>query len=260
MGEREDKLMTSQVPRVLLEVAVASVEDALTSQQAGADRLELNAALALGGLTPSLGTLIEVRAAVSLPVLVMVRPRPGGFVYGEADFKVMQRDVDLALKHGADGIVFGILTADGRVDADRCRCLVRQAGDRAAVFHRAFDVSPDPFAALEELIELGVRRVMTSGQEETAYNGAARIAELVERAAERIEILPASGINRFTVADVLARTGCTQVHASLRTRREDRSVSAQPQVCFTSPVKVREDRYEATSAEGVAELRGRLSR
>src|SRR5438445_4405488 len=98
-------------PRVLLEVAVASVEDALAAQEGGADRLELNAALALGGLTPSLGTLIEVKAAVKLPVLVLVRPRPGGFAYGEADFHVMRRDVDLALGHGADGVVFGILTA-----------------------------------------------------------------------------------------------------------------------------------------------------
>src|SRR5437868_11284668 len=107
---------TSQSERVLLEVAVGSVEDALAAQAGGADRLELNAALALGGLTPSLGTLIEVKSAVSLPVMVMIRPRPGGFTYSEADFKVMQRDIDLSLQHGADGIVCGILSADGTVD------------------------------------------------------------------------------------------------------------------------------------------------
>jgi copper homeostasis protein len=241
-------------PRVLLEVAVASVEDALTAQEGGADRLELNAARAVGGLTPSLGTLIEVKAAVRLPVMVMVRPRPGGFAYSGADFTVMQRDVDLALQHGADGVVFGILTADGGVDGDRCRRLVRQAGSFAAVFHRAFDVTPDPFAALEQLIDLGLRRVMTSGQEETAYNGARRIAELRGRAAGRIEILPAGGINSFTVADVLARTGCDQVHASLRTRREDRSVAARPQVSFGGAIRLPEDRYDAASTEAVAEL------
>src|SRR6516165_10789677 len=168
-------MTSSQGRRVLLEVAVASVEDALAAHKGGADRLELNAALSLGGLTPSLGTLIEVKAAVALPVLVMIRPRPGGFAYGEADFNVMRRDADLALQHGADGIVFGILTADGRVDVDRCGKLVRQTGERAAVFHRAFDVTPDPFAALEQLIDLGFPRVMTSGQEETSYNGAPRI-------------------------------------------------------------------------------------
>src|SRR5439155_16417548 len=119
--------------------------------------LELNAGLALGGLTPSLGTLIEAKAAVRLPVVVLVRPRPGGFAYGEADVRVMRRDIDLALRHGADGVAFGILTADGRVDTDRCRRLLRQVGAREAVFHRAFDVTPDPYAALGELIGLGFR-------------------------------------------------------------------------------------------------------
>jgi copper homeostasis protein len=112
--------------------------------------------------------------------------------------------------------------------------------------------------ALERLVELGFRRVLASGQEETAYNGAGRIAELVRRAAGRIEVLPAGGINRFTVADVLARTGCDQVHASLRARREDRSVAARPQVSFGGAVRPPEDRYDATSAEAVAELRGLL--
>jgi copper homeostasis protein len=246
--------------RVLLEVPVSSVEDALAAREGGADRLELNAALSLGGLTPSLGTLIEVKAAVGLPVFVMIRPRPGGFVYGEADLQVMKRDADLALQYGADGIVFGILTADGRVDVDRCRCLQRQVGDRAAVFHRAFDVTPEPFEALEQLIDLGFRRVMTSGQEETAYNGTALIAELIRRCAGRIEVLPAGGINRFTVTDVVARTGCDQVHASLRTKRADRSVAARPQVSFGGAVKLPEDRYNTTSPEAVAELRGLLRR
>jgi copper homeostasis protein len=258
--EEEGPMSLSQIRRVLLEVAVASVEDALAAQQGGADRLELNTALTLGGLTPSLGTLIEVKAVVSLPLLVMLRTRPGGFAYSEADFKVMQRDADLAFQHGADGIVFGILTSDGQVDTHRCRRLVRQAGDRAVVFHRAFDVIPDPFAALEQLIDLGFRRVMTSGQEETAYNGALRIAALIGRAAGRIEILPAGGINRFTVADVLARTGCDQIHASLRHRCEDRSVAACPHVSFGGPVKLPEDRYDATSAEAIAELLGLLPR
>jgi copper homeostasis protein len=240
---------------VLLEVAVASVEDALAAQAGGAARLELNAALSLGGLTPSPGALVEVKAAVTVPVLVMVRPRPGGFAYGSADFRVMQRDVDLALQYGADGVVFGVLMADGRVDRDRCGRLVRQVGGRAAVFHRAFDVTPEPFDALERLIDLGFRRVMTSGQEETAYNGAPLIAELIGRAAGRIEVLPAGGVNRFTAADVVARTGCDQVHASLRVLRQDCSAAARPQVSFGGPIRLPEGGYAATCAEAVAELR-----
>ncbi len=240
--------------RVLLEVAIGSVDDAIAAQAGGADRLELNSALLLGGLTPSLATLIEVKQAVSLPVMVMVRPRRGGFCYGDTDLRVMRRDADLFLEHGADGIVFGILAADGTVDVQRCRELVRQIGPRPAVFHRAFDVTPDPFTALERLIDCGVRRVMTSGQEETAYNGTPLIAELIRRAAGRIEVLPAGGVNRFTVRDVIARTGCDQVHAGLRTQKPDPSTAARPQVSFGGAMKQAEDRFEATDGDAVATL------
>jgi copper homeostasis protein len=246
--------------RLLLEVCVASVEDALAAHAGGADRLELNAALALGGLTPSLGALIEVVRAVPLPVVAMARPRPGGFCYSEADFRTLRRDVDLLLENGAAGIAFGILHDDGRIDAGRCRDVVRQVEPREAVFHRAFDVTPDPLAALDVLIDLGVRRVLTSGQEETAYNGSALIAELVRRAGGRIEVLPAGGINRFTVADVAARTGCDQVHASLRHAVPDRSTAARPRVSFGAASRPPEDRYAATDPAAVAELSELLRR
>lgn len=247
-------MTTRPARQVLLEIAIGSVEDGLTAQAGGADRLELNSALPLGGLTPSLGTLIELKRSATLPVMAMVRPRRGGFDYGDADFRVMRRDVDLLLEHGADGIVFGVLNADGTVDVPRCRELVTQIGDRPAVFHRAFDVTPDPFAALERLIDLGVKRVMTSGQEESAYNGTALIAELIRRAAGRIEVLPAGGINRFTLRDVLERTGCDQVHAGLRTQRPDRSTAARPQVSFGGGVKSSEEHYDATDGDAVATL------
>jgi copper homeostasis protein len=245
-------------PRILLELAVASVEDAETAQAGGADRLELNAAFALGGLTPSLGMLLEVRAAVTLPLMVMLRPRRGGFCYSEREFRVLRRDLDLAAKHGADGLVFGALSADGKVDVDRCRQLLKACGKREAVFHRAFDVTPDPFAALEQLIELGFRRVMTSGQEENAYNGAARIAELVARAAGRIEVLPAGGINRFNVADVVARTGCTQIHTSLQRSRTDPSTAARPHVYFDKAFPRPQETYDATNPLAVADVRALL--
>lgn len=240
--------------QILLEVAIGSVEDALAAQAGGANRLELNAALALGGLTPSLGTLIEVKAAVRLPVFVMLRPRPGGFAYSAVEFATMQRDLDLALEHGADGLVFGILTGHGHIDRDRCRLLMRQLASRDAVFHRAFDVTSEPLTALEHLIDLGFRRVMTSGQEVSALDGAGLIAELIRIAAGRIEILPAGGINRLNVADLIAKTGCNQVHASLRTRREDRSVSARPHVVFGSSKRQSEDGYDATSVQAVSEM------
>jgi copper homeostasis protein len=242
---------------VLLEVCVASIEDALAAQAGGADRLELNAALELGGLTPSLGTLLQVKQAVSLPVVVMIRPRPGGFCYSAADFEVMQRDAALALEYGADGIAFGVLHEDGTVDVERSRRLATLAGSRQAVFHRAFDVTPEPFTALEQLIGLGVRRVLSSGQEATAYNGAVLLRRLIERAAGRIEVLPAGGINRFTLADVFERTGCDQVHASLRSQRYDPSTLARPQVAFGS-AGLPEESYGGTCSTSVAALRALL--
>ncbi len=233
--------------RRLLEVAIASVDDARAAEQGGADRLELSAALALGGLTPTLGTLLEVKATVKLPVLVLIRPRAGGFAYHAAELRVLERDLDFALAHGADGIVTGVLTADGQVDVPRCRRLREQIGKATAVFHRAFDVTAEPFVALEQLIDLGFERVLTSGQETTAVDGASRLAELIRQSGGRIEILPAAGIDSSTLVEVLARTGCTQVHASLRAFREERMGPGRADLSFT--------RYEATNASAVAELR-----
>ena len=243
---------------MLLEICTASVDDCIAAQEGGAHRVELNAALALGGLTPSLGTLIEARAALDVPIIVMIRPRPGGFCYSPRDFAAMQRDVDFALEHHADGIAFGILTEDGRLDEPRCRRLVEQAEGRETVFHRAFDVVPDPAETLERLIDLGMTRVLTSGQETSAYNGAANIARYVRQAAGRIEILPGGGINRFTLADVLARTGCTQVHASLTTTRADASTQTRPHITFGGSFRAPEDRFSTTDADAVASLRRRL--
>lgn len=161
---------------------MAAVEDAQAAQEGGGDRLELNAALSLGGLAPSLGTLIEVRPATRLPLFVMLRPRPGAFCYSSAEYRVLLRDLDLLLSHGADGIVFGVLREDATVDPARCRQVVRQAGGRAVVFHRAFDLAPSPAEAPEALIDLGICRVMTSGQQLTALAGASCIAALVRQA------------------------------------------------------------------------------
>lgn len=243
--------------RILLEVCIASVEDALAAQTGGADRLELNAGLSLGGLTPSLGTLAEVKLAVALPVMVMLRPRPGGFCYSESDFNVMCRDGDFALEQRADGIVFGVLNEKGGIDEPRCRALIRRCDGCPVIFHRAFDVTPDPFLALEQLIDLGFTRVMSSGQEENALSGAALLKQLIERAAGRIEILPACGINPRAVAEVVARTGCNQVHASLRQFRPDGSTSARPLVRFGSTTLPREDGFEGTD-EGMVRMMRRL--
>jgi copper homeostasis protein len=259
MNSHESKTRNRAMGAIKLEICTASVEDCVKAERGGADRVELNCALMLGGLTPSLGALRESRAAVRLPIIAMIRPRPAGFCYSPAEFNVMQRDAEAALAEKADGIAFGILTAAGAVDVKRCRQMVKLAGGRQAVFHRAFDVVRNPLKALEQLIDLGVTRVMTSGQEASAYNGAANIADYIRRAAGRIEILPAGGINRFTVADVIKRTGCDQIHASLSTAGKDRSASGRPQVSFGGAVKPSEEEFTVTDAEAVRRLRRALA-
>jgi copper homeostasis protein len=253
------RINISMSKRIKLEICTASVEDCVKAERGGADRVELNCALMLGGLTPSLGTLREARATVRLPIIAMIRPRPAGFCYSRAEFAVMQRDAETALSENADGIAFGILTASGSVDLKRCRQIVKLAAGRQAVFHRAFDVVKDPRTALEQLIDLDITRVMTSGQEASAYNGAANIAAYIRQAAGRIEILPAGGINRFTVADVIKRTGCDQVHASLSTASQDRSASGRPQVTFGGTVKQSEVEFTVTDAGAVRKLRESLT-
>lgn len=241
--------------RILLEIPVASLDDSGAAATGGADRLELNSAMPLGGLTPSLGLLDAVREQSQLPVMVMIRPRPGGFCYSHADLDVMRRDIDLALEQGANGLVFGILNGDGSIHAARCGDILRQiAGRVPAIFHRAFDLTPEPMPALEALIDLGFRRVMTSGQEPTAARGAETIATLIERSRGRIEILPAGGINEGNVGDLLARTGCDQVHCGLRTKRLDRSGSVRPAISFGA-IRVPEGEFDATDPDAVRALR-----
>ena len=236
-------------PRVLLEAAVGTAADAQTAQAAGADRIELNAALELGGLTPSLGTLIEVKRTTRLPVVVMIRPRGGGFVYGDADFAAMRRDAELALERGADGLAFGVLTGERTIDLARTRELARAVGGGCqTVFHRAFDLTPDPLEALDRLIDLGVTRVLTSGQRSTAMEGADRIRRLIDHARGRIEVLPGGGITSRNVAALIAATGAGQVHGSFSVRASD---PAEP-VC--------EGEYPAVSAAAIRETRGALAR
>ena len=230
---------------LVLEVAVASLDDARIAQTAGADRLELNSALELGGLTPS-PAMIESVCALGLPTIVMVRPRPGGFVYSNAEFDTLLRDAEFALRHGAAGVAFGCLRSDQTVDPDRAARIVELAGPAQTVFHRAFDVTPDPFAALETLIELGVTRVLTSGQAASALLGVSLIKRLIDCAAGRIEIVPAAGVRAENVDSLLAQTGATQVHGSFSVERNDR---AQP-VCQSG--------YRATRREHVEAIRARL--
>jgi copper homeostasis protein len=245
------------VARVQLEIVCASIDDAAEAQAGGADRIELGSAAMVGGLTPSLGTLIEVKRRTRLPLLAMVRPREGGFCYSHDEFLAMMRDAELLLENGADGIAFGVLRDDCSVDTERCREINNLIQPKEAVFHRAFDVVPDPATALEALIDLGLKRVLTSGQKPTALEGAPLIASLIEQARGRIEILPAGRIRPNNVAQLIAATGCTQVHLAAFSRQMDPSVR-NPEIRFGSDVSLAGAEYERTDREQVREMRERL--
>jgi copper homeostasis protein len=243
---------------ILLEVIANSVEDCVAAEQGGADRIELCSALALGGLTPSLGLLIGARRATRLPIMAMNRPRAGGFCYTESEFSVMCRDADLALAHGADGLVFGCLLGDGTVDAGRTRRLVERAGDKQTVFHRAFDVTPNPFHALDVLMDLGVTRVLTSGQMPSVVDGTALVAALVAHAAGRIQILPGGGITIGNARAVVQQTQVTQIHASLSGSQVDTSTQARPDLHFSAVTLPAESHVRITDCSAVTKMRALL--
>ena len=244
--------------RILVEACCGSADDALEAARGGADRVELNAALFLGGLTPSAGSLKALREQTDIPVMVMLRPREGGFCYTPLEFRSMLADGRLLLKSGANGLVFGCLHADGTVDEERVRALVELAGDRETVFHRAIDVVPDWRAALDTLIRLGVTRVLTSGQAPAALYGADVIAQMRRHAQGAIEILPGGGITPQNVRQLLGLTGCTQVHLSRRRELRDTSTRANPSLRFGHPQSPPEDEYKVTDAEAFARLRALL--
>jgi len=200
--------------RIVVEVAVESVTGARAAQRAGADRIELCQSLFEGGLTPSLGLLKAVREAVDVPVFAMLRPRAGDFLYDDEAFDVMQRDAALLLAHGADGLVFGVLRPDGAIDRERTARLIERANGRPVTFHRAFDLCADAERALDELCELGVARLLTSGQAATASEGAATIRSLVQRANGRLSVMAGAGVRDHNVAALVSATGVGEVHLS----------------------------------------------
>ncbi|RCX18800.1 copper homeostasis protein [Anaerobacterium chartisolvens] len=229
--------------RVLTEICCGSLDDALIAQQAGADRIELNSCLQQGGLTPSLGTFIEAKKRLKIPVMVMVRPREAGFDYSGNEIEVMERDAGLFIEHGAEGIVFGFLNSDGTINLKNSQRMMKIIGRAEAVFHRAFDVVPDPFKALDQLIEIGVTRVLTSGQEASVYDGVPLIAELVKYAKGRIQILPGAGIKLGNVQEIIHKTGVSQIHFASIATRFDTSTAGNSKIFFGGAYYPPEDRH-----------------
>ena len=197
---------------ILLECCVGSVESAVNAELGGAGRVELCSALELGGVTPSSAAIQLARERIDIPLFVLVRPRGGDFHYSPVELEVMKTDIAAARNLGADGIVLGISRKDGNVDVERTAELIDVSGGASITFHRAFDSTPDPLAALETLRELGVNRVLTTGGARRAEDGLAELGKLAEAAAGRIGILPGGGINHENCRQVVEQTGAREIH------------------------------------------------
>jgi copper homeostasis protein len=197
---------------VIVEICVDSVSGVRAAKAAGAHRVELCADLLEGGLTPSLGMIRRARTVDGIGLHVMIRPRGGDFLFDDDEFAMMKSDVEIAGQEGANGVVIGLLKADGMVDTDRVGELTALARPMAVTFHRAFDMTPDPFQALETLIGLGIDRVLTSGQEASVLEGLPLIASLVKQAGDRIIVMPGGGITARNLGRIIEAVRPREIH------------------------------------------------
>lgn len=200
----------------MLEICIDGVASAKAARTGGADRVELCANLPEGGTTPSAGMIRAVRNAFSGGLMVIIRPRGYDFLYSEDEMEVMLHDIRTARDLGADGVVIGCLTPDGRVDRERCARLAEAAGPLDLTFHRAFDMARDLPEALEDIAGLGIRRILSSGGKADVPAGAEVLADLVKRAAGRVSLMPGGGVTEDNLADIVRATGVREIHLSAR--------------------------------------------
>lgn len=206
----------------LLEVIGFNIESCTLAQEAGANRIELCDGPGEGGTTPSYGFIKAARKKLNIDLYPIIRPRGGDFLYTDDEFEIMKTDILVCKKLGCDGVVTGSLNADGTVDKTRCSQLVEIAFPMGVTFHRAFDRTKDPFTALEDIIECGFERILTSGLEPDAMQGASLIASLIEKADERIVIMPGSGIRSDNIGEIANRTKAHEFHTSARINSKSR--------------------------------------
>lgn len=240
---------------VTVEICCGSYYDALSAFRGGAHRIELNSALFLGGLTPSLSELILTKQNTSLKVIAMVRPRGAGFCYGPEDFEQMMMDCRLMMEHGADGIAFGCLNPDFSIQTDQTGQMISliKSFHGEAVFHRAFDCVKDPFVSARQLISLGADRILTSGLKNTAPEGWRNLKGLNRTFGDQIEILAGSGINAGNAGDLVEKTGITQIHSSCKCWHLDPTTAADG-VTYQYAGAGHDMEYEAVSEELVRAL------
>ena len=201
------------------EICIDNVASALAVQKGGADSIELCAGLSEGGTTPSVGMIRKCRELLDIKIFVMIRPRRGDFLFSEPEIEVMLEDIAVAKAEGADGVVIGLLLPNGKVDVKNTKRLVAAARPMLVTFHRAFDMTPEPIAALHALKACGVDRILTSGQQATAEEGIELIKILLKEAGDDIVILPGGGINPSNLNEILV-DGVKEIHATAAERVE----------------------------------------
>jgi copper homeostasis protein len=238
-----------------IEIVVYNIESAMKAQEGGADRIELCENPGEGGTTPSYGTIELVRQNLSIDVFVMIRPRGGDFHYSSYEFHAMKRDISQCQKLSVDGLVFGILNADGTIDKKRCKELIDKARPLKVTCHRAFDMTRDPFEALEDCIEVGFDRILTAGQQAQAVKGADLIGELIKRANGRIAIMPGSGVNENTVEEILKKSGAKEMHFSATAFRESAMQFRNPQIAGMGSDEGAEFKLRVVDPERIRKMR-----
>jgi Uncharacterized protein involved in copper resistance len=203
-----------------LEVIGFTIDGCIIAQEAGTHRIELCDNPEEGGTTASYGFIKAAREKLQIELFPIIRPRGGDFLYSDDEFEIMKTDIKLCKDLGCDGVVIGMLTADKKVDKKRCSILVEHAYPLGVTFHRAFDKTVDPFEALEDIIEIGCERILTSGQQPDALNGAELIKQLIEKSSDRIIIMPGSGVRSDNITAIAETTGANEFHSSARIRTE----------------------------------------
>lgn len=239
----------------IVEICTGSYGDCLAAFRGGAGRVELNSALSVGGLTPSVSTLRRVKKETDLKVICMVRPRAAGFCYDETETAVMLEDAALLLSEGADGIAFGFLKEDKTIDVPRTKKMTEliHGYGKEAVFHRAFDVVKDVDEAMEALIMCGIDRILSSGQKRTAPEGTKMLGYLQRTYGGKMEILAGSGVNGKNAAELMERTGIWQVHSSCKGYRRDKTTIGAD-VSYAYLEKPNEEAYDVVEEEKVREI------
>jgi copper homeostasis protein len=214
--------------KYIIEIATSDFVTTKSAVEGGADRIELCANLAEGGTTPSFGTIKQCREAFDVSLYPIIRPRGGDFLYTDEEFTIMLQDVKLCKQLGCDGVVIGLLNTDGMIDVNRTSLLIEAAYPSGVTFHRAFDRCKDPFSAIEQLIEIGCERILTSGQQPSVVDGVELVAELQRQAEERIIIMPGSGVRKENIKILAERTGCVEFHSSLRGKESSKMEFIHP--------------------------------